>query len=56
MWALCKTCKRCLLKVSGVSSASPSLKDNNVVIEYVGNLNLDLIIENIKKAGYIVEE
>ena len=42
-------------KVSGVSSATPSLKDNNVVIEYVGKLNLELVIENITKAGYVVE-
>ena len=41
-------------KVSGVSSATPSLDDNNVVIEYVGKLNLELVIENITKAGYEV--
>lgn len=41
-------------KVSGVSSATPSLEDNNVVIEYVGKINLELIIENITKAGYEV--
>lgn len=41
-------------KVSGVSSATPSLDDNNVVIEYVGKLNLELVIENIRKAGYEV--
>ncbi len=41
-------------KVTGVSSATPSLDDNNVVIEYVGKINLELIIENITKAGYEV--
>lgn len=41
-------------KVSGVSSATPSLDNNNVVIEYVGKLNLELVIENIIKAGYEV--
>ena len=41
-------------KVSGVSSATPSLDNNNVVIEYVGKLNLELVIENITKAGYEV--
>ena len=41
-------------KVSGVSSATPSLDDNNVVIEYVGKLNIELVIENITKAGYEV--
>ena len=42
-------------KVSGVSCATPSLENNNVVIEYVGKLNLELVIENITKAGYVVE-
>ena len=41
-------------KVSGVSSATPSLDNKNVVIEYVGILNIELIIENITKAGYEV--
>ena len=41
-------------KVSGVSAAIPSLDNNNVVIEYVGKLNLELVIENITKAGYEV--
>ena len=41
-------------KVTGVSSATPSLDDNNVVIEYVGKINLELVIENITKAGYEV--
>ena len=41
-------------KVSGVSAATPSLDNNNVVIEYVGKLNLELVIENITKAGYEV--
>lgn len=41
-------------KVSGVSCATPSLDNNNVLIEYVGKLNLELVIENITKAGYEV--
>jgi Cu+-exporting ATPase len=41
-------------KVSGVSSAIPSLENNNVIIEYVGKLNIELIIDNITKAGYKV--
>lgn len=41
-------------KVSGVSNATPSLDNHNVVIEYVGKLNLELVIENITKAGYEV--
>ena len=41
-------------KVNGVSTAMPSLDNNNVVIEYVGKLNLELVIENITKAGYEV--
>ena len=41
-------------KVSGVSAATPSLDNNNVVIEYVGKINLELVIENITKAGYEV--
>lgn len=41
-------------KVSGVSNATPSLDNHNVLIEYVGKLNLELIIENITKAGYEV--
>lgn len=41
-------------KVNGVSSATPSLDNKNVVIEYVGKLNLELVIENITKTGYEV--
>lgn len=55
---MCEHCvkhvKEACEKVSGVSSATPSLENNNVLIEYVGKLNLELVIENITKAGYEV--
>ena len=55
---MCEHCvkhvKEACEKVSGVSSATPSLDNNNVLIEYVGKLNIELVIENITKAGYEV--
>lgn len=55
---MCEHCinhvKNACENVSGVSSATPSLDEKNVKIEYVGNLNLDKIIDNIEKAGYKV--
>lgn len=55
---MCEHCvkhvKEACEKVSGVSSATPSLENNNVLIEYVGKLNLELVVENITKAGYEV--
>ena len=55
---MCEHCvkhvKEACEKVNGVSSATPSLENNNVIIEYVGKLNIELIIDNITKAGYKV--
>lgn len=44
------------LKVDNVSSATANLSTHSVTIEYVNNINIDLIKEYIIKAGYQIIE